>query len=116
MYDDSDSPFRFSIPPTAMPPSLAAQAEAFQDVAVQLIANLNLAAKDKSDPWPSAYVLACCDRVCSIYACAGFDLLAEFQHELRTDLRNALRKARQAFLDDGRWRRPPNRSVARADG
>jgi hypothetical protein len=88
---------------------------------------------------------------------AGFNLLTEFQQELRTDLHNALRTARRAFLKhgfmcprseypkfskilrdtgwrtdkreaqddydavaaelfdaDGRWRRPPNRSVARA--
>jgi hypothetical protein len=51
-----------------------------------------------------AYVLAYFDRLCSIYACAGFNLFTEFQHEMRTDLRNALRKARRAF-DDGHWRR-----------
>jgi hypothetical protein len=97
MCDDGDNPFRFSIPPTAMPPSLEAQAAAFDDIAVQLIANLTIAQKDTSDPQRPAVVLAFCDRACSIYCCAGFALLAEFQHELRTDLRTALRKARRSF-------------------
>jgi hypothetical protein len=91
MDDDGANPFRFSIPPTAMPPSPEVQAEVFADVA----ANLNIA--DKSDPWQSAYVLACCDRLCDLYCCLGFDLLAEFRREMRTDLRSALRKARRVY-------------------
>jgi hypothetical protein len=102
--DDRDNPFRFSIPPTAMPPSSEAQAAAFNDIAVQLIANLNIAARDKSD-WQLAYVLACCDRVCSLYALVGYDLMAEFQHELRTDLRGALRRARRAYATCDELRR-----------
>ena len=100
--DDRDNPFRFSIPPTAMPPSSEAQAEAFNDIAIQLISHLNI---DKSDPWQSAYVLACCDRVCSLYALVGYDLMAEFQHELRTDLRGALRRARRAYATCDELRR-----------
>jgi hypothetical protein len=96
MYNDEANPFRFSIPPIDMPPSPEAQHEVFADVACQLITNLSIA--DKSDSWESAYVLACCDRLCDLYRCLGFDLLAEFRREMRTDLRNALRKARRAYV------------------
>jgi hypothetical protein len=95
--DDDGNPFRFSIPPTAMPPSLAAQEDAFADVAVQLIIHFDIAIRGTSDMTQAALVLAHCDRACDLYSCTGYTMLAEFKHELRTDLRGALRKARRAY-------------------
>jgi hypothetical protein len=55
---------------------------------------LTAAANNKSDLDRSAHILAYCDCTLGVYAEAGFDMLAEFQQELRADLPNALRKAR----------------------
>jgi hypothetical protein len=41
--------------------------------------------------------VAACERICAGYARAGFNLLSEFQTELKTDLHAALRKARRAL-------------------
>jgi hypothetical protein len=163
MYDDSN-PFHFSVlpidpmdPPT--PPSAETQEEAFTDVAVQLITNLTIVAKDTSDPWRAIRILGHCQGMLDAYIRAGFNLLIAFQHDLKADPVGALREARRAFLaygfkcprseypeflrilkatgwrtddreaqedydevvadlfdDDGCRRRPPDRSVARADG
>jgi hypothetical protein len=95
--NEDESPFRFSIPPTSMPPSLQAQQDAFADVAVQLIIHFDIAVTGTSDMTRAAYVLAHCDRVCSIYSIVGYTLLSDFQRELRTDLRSALRRARRVY-------------------
>jgi hypothetical protein len=39
--------------------------------------------------------------VASAYTEAGFDIFAEFEQALRTDLHNALRMARRVFLRNG---------------
>jgi hypothetical protein len=83
-------------------PSLGVQQEALSDISVQLIRYLIAAAKNKSDSLRPAIILAHCDRLCDVYTCAGFNLFAEFKHELRTDLRTALRRARWTFLKHGR--------------
>jgi hypothetical protein len=98
MDDGGDNAFRFSIPPIDMPPSPESQHEAFTDIACRLVICLSIADKEKIDP---AYILAHCDRICDVYTCAGFNLFSEFKHELRTNLRNALRRARRAFLKHG---------------
>jgi hypothetical protein len=104
MDDDSD-PFHFSVLPIdPLPdeeptePSFEVQKEALDDICSQLVTYLTAAAKDKSDPLRPAYILAHCDRICDVYACAGFNLFSEFQQELRTDLRTALRKVRSLAL------------------
>jgi hypothetical protein len=99
MYVDDSDPFVFRVlpiddPDEPMPPSSEIQQEALDDIACQLITYLTDAANDKSDPMRPAYILAHCDQTCAVYAEAGFDMLAEFQYELRTDLGSALRKAR----------------------
>jgi hypothetical protein len=101
MYDDSD-PFYFSVLPIDDPdeptlPSLETQEKAFNDIACQLITYLTDAEKDKSDPMRPAVILAHCDRICDVYICSGFNLFGEFQKELRSDLPNALRRARRAY-------------------
>jgi hypothetical protein len=93
MYDDSN-PFHFNV---LAPPSLETQEEAFSDIAIQLVTHLTVAVKDTSDMTQAAYVLAHCDRVCDVFSCAGYQVFAEFKRELRSDLRSALRKARQTF-------------------
>jgi hypothetical protein len=106
-YDETANPFHFSVLPfDPMPdeptaPSVEVQEEALADICYQLISYLTIAANSKADTTRVAYILACCDRICDVYACAGFNLFSEFKHELRTDLRSALRKARRAFLKHG---------------
>jgi hypothetical protein len=99
MYVDESDPFYFSIlpvddPDEPMPPSPELQREALDDISCQLITHLIAATNNKSDP---AVILAHCDRICDVYVCAGFNLFSEFQHQLRTDLAAALRKARQVY-------------------
>jgi hypothetical protein len=79
-------------PPTPAP--LELQQQVFTDLACQLVTNLTLAAKDDCDLRRSARILAECDCLCEVFARVGFNLLGEFQHELRTDLGAALCKAR----------------------
>jgi hypothetical protein len=66
-------------------PSPEVQQEALTDICSQLVTYLTAAANDKTDPIRIAHILAHCDRICDVYACAGFSLFAEFKHELRTD-------------------------------
>ena len=104
MYED-ESPFVYRIlpldplPDQPTAPSLELQKEALDDIACQLITYLTAAANDKSDPDRPAHILAYCDCTLGVYAEAGFDMLAEFQHELRTDLGSALRKARRVYAE-----------------
>jgi hypothetical protein len=102
--DDDLSPFHFSVLPidpenpfNPRPPSPEIEQEALTDILCQLVTHLTAAAKvSRSDPFRAIRVLANCERICAEYT--GFILLADFQRELKTNLRSALRKARRAFL------------------
>jgi hypothetical protein len=80
------------------PPSAQTQQEALTDILVQLVTALAAAAKDKSDPLRAVHVLIKCDQILADYASEQFDLLGEYQHLLKTNLRAALRQARRAFF------------------
>jgi hypothetical protein len=102
---DSDNPFHYSVlpidpdfPDNPRPPLPENQQMAFDDIINQLIANLAIAAKDKSDPLRPFRVLAACKSIVESYTSAGFDMFNEFEHALKNDLHNALRMARRIFL------------------
>jgi hypothetical protein len=100
----SPSPFHYSVLPFSevlddtRPPTREAEEMALHDICVQLIFNLTIAAKDKSDPLGPIRILAHCVHIVEDYAGEGFTQLAQFRNELHSDLHNALRKARRFFL------------------
>jgi hypothetical protein len=101
MRDDDTAPFHLNVPPVdlifeATPQDT--QQLAFDDIINQLIGHLATAAKDKSDPLRPFRILSACHAVASAYKEAGFDIFAEFEQALRTDLHNAFRMARRVFL------------------
>jgi hypothetical protein len=104
---DDDDPFFFhylSLPenprdrPSGQPEN---EQRAFDDVINELIGALAAAAKDRSDPLRPFRILSACHAVASAYTSAGFDIFAEFEQALRTDLHNALRMARRIFSKNG---------------
>jgi hypothetical protein len=102
---DDDDPFFFhylSLPENPRhPPQPENEQRAFDDVINELIGALAAAAKDRSDPLRPFRILSACHAVASAYTEAGFDIFAEFEQALRTDLHNALRMARRIFLKNG---------------
>jgi hypothetical protein len=98
-------------PPTPAPPEL--QRQVFTDIACQLITCLTAAANDKADLTRSAVMLATCDRLLDVYSRAGFYQLTEFQHELRTNLLSAFRKARRSFFKQGSAARKSIHTICR---
>jgi hypothetical protein len=93
-------PFSFSdFDPNDDRPALpSVQREALTDIQCQLVTHLVIAAKDKTDPFKAIRTLANCQKILAEYAAANFDLLAAYQHELKTNLRSALREARRTFF------------------
>jgi hypothetical protein len=98
------NPFKLNIPPIDLifeAPPPATQQMAFDDIITQLIGQLAAAARDRSDPVRPVRILTACHSIASSYTEAGFDIFAEFEEALRTDLHNALRMARRVFLRAG---------------
>ena len=85
------------IPDQPTAPSSDTQQEALDAILREFVSAMTEAEADPN-PWRAIKVMVNCEKILDAYTSEGFDSLAEFQQELRADLRKVWRMARRQHI------------------